>query len=395
MAQVGLGRFTGLVLVLLVALPLLGMPIVAAAEAEPNVGKLEVLRVQHPSQVAPSAHFSLIIDVEYAIRFNATVKSALFQGSEGNLTSELWHSDQLVLRGGGDKLWTVNLTAPSTEHNWVLTVIAYYFEDGKWQYYTDNYRGPGFAEVNIKVAKLATLEIDLGVPNVSVKVDNASETTSNIGNVSIKLLIGRVHEVSVPLFLPFENSTRLVFSRWEDGVNATQRSLLLDGDSRLVGAYKIQYLLRVDSIVPDYSQSVWYDVGANVSLRVESSVPMNGPLGFLGGRFVFRDWTGDIEFRSTSINVTMDKPKVINANFVADYTSLVIPAVLAVGIVGAIVLAVLRRRRASKPAAVEEPVTGEAAEAKVCDDCGEPVEEDWVYCVHCGKTLRSPESVQD
>jgi hypothetical protein len=395
MAQVGLGRFTGLALVLLVALLLLGMPIVAAVGAEPNVGKLEVARVEHPSQVAPSAQFSLIIDVEYAIRFNATVKSALFQGSEGNLSSELWHSDQLVLRGGGDKLWTVNLTAPSTEQNWVLTVFAYYFEDDKWQYYTDDYRGPGFAEVNIKVAKLATLEIDLGVPNVTVKVDNASDTTSNIGNVSVELLIGRVHEVSVPLFLPFENSTRLVFSMWEDGVNATQRSLLLEGESRLVGFYKMQYLLRVDSIVSDYSQSVWYDVEANASLRVESSVPMNGPLGFLGGRFVFTDWTGDIESRSTSINVTIDKPKVINANFVADYTSLVIPAVLAVGIIGGIVLVALRRRRTTKPGAVEEPAAGETAEAKVCDDCGEPVEEDWVYCVHCGKALRSPEPVQD
>jgi hypothetical protein len=393
MTSVGLSGCTGFILVLLFLLPLLCTSVVAGDE--PNVGKLEVVRVQHPSQVAPSTQFSLTIDVEYAIRFNATMKSALFQGSEGNLGSELWHSDQLVLRGGGDKLWAVNLTAPQTEQNWVLTVFAYYFENGKWQYYTDDYRGPGFAEVNIKVAKLATFEVELGIPNVTVKVDNASEATSDMGSVSIQLLIDRVHEVSVPPFVPFENSTRLVFWEWEDGVNGTQRSLLFKGDSKLVGFYKTQYLLRVNSIVTDYSHSDWYDAGACISLRVEGSLPMNGPLGFLGGRFVFRDWTGDFQSSSTSINVIMDKPKVISANFVADYTSLIIPAVLAVGIIGGIVLAVLRRRRISMPGALEEEVASEAAEPKVCENCGEPVEQDWVHCVHCGKALRSPEPVQD
>jgi hypothetical protein len=392
MRCVSICRCAGFLLVLVLSLSPLGVSIASAQE--PNVGLLRVVAVQHPRQVAPSIRFLLVIDVEYAIRFNATIKSVLFQGSVGNLGPELWSSDELVLRGGGDRLWKVNLTAPSTEGDWALTAFAYYLEAGKWQYYADDYRGTGFAEMTIRVASLATLEIDLGTPNVTVKADNSSEKTSNIGSIALQLPVGLVHEVSVPPFLSFENSTRLAFSGWKDGVNNTERTLMLDGDSKLLGSYRTQYFLLVNSIVSDYSHSGWYDVGANVSLRVASSSPMSGLPGFLGLRYVFKDWSGDLESGSTSISVIIDKPKVINANFVADYTPLVIPIVLAVGIMGGIALAALRRKRSTKPAPMEAQVTGEVVGPKFCDNCGQAVAEDWTHCVHCGSALHSSEPIQ-
>ena len=382
-------------MVLLAALALFGVSFATADQppSQPNVGLLRVAVVQHPRQVAPSSQFSLVVDVEYAIHTNATIKLSLFQGSLGNLGSDLWNSDEIVVSKGGDKLWTVNVTAPTTEQDLVLTAIAYYLKDGVWQYYSDNYQGPGFVELTIKVAKLATLEVDLGIPNVIVKVDNSSGTTSNAGSVALQLPVGVTHVVSVPNLLTFENSTRLVFAGWKDRMNGTNRTLILDGNSTLVGSYTTQYLLHVNSIVPTYSQTAWYNTGANVSLRVASSLPVGGPLGFLGLRYDFKDWSGDLESGSSSINLTMDRPKALNANFVVDYTSLVLPAVLLLGILGGVVLVILRRRR-TKSTSPEEQTTDAAAVPKFCESCGEPVEEDWTHCVHCGKTLRSPETVQ-
>ena len=375
----------------MVALPIFGVPFAFADE--PNVGLLRVAEVQHPRQVAPSSKFSLEVDVEYAIHTNATIKSALFRGSLGNLGSELWHSDQIVVSRGGDRIWTVNLTAPPTEQDLVLTAFAYYLKDGAWQYYADKYQGPGSAELTIKVAKLATLEVDLGIPNVTVKVDNSSGKTSNVGTVAIQLPVGIAHAISVPSLLTFENSTRLVFAGWKDKVNGTDRTLLLDGNSRLVGSYTTQYLLHVNSIVPTYSQTAWYNTGANVSLRVSDSLPLVGPLGFLGLRYEFKDWSGDLESGSSSINLTMDRPKVLNANFVVNYTPLVLPTVLVLGILGGVVLVTLRRKR-TKSTSTEEQATDEVAAPKFCESCGEPVEEDWTHCVHCGRMLPSSEPVQ-
>lgn len=377
----------------LFGLSVLGLSVVAADEE--NVGLLRVVRVQHARQVAPSARFSMVIDVEYAIRFNVTIKSSLFEGSPGNLGGELWHGDETVLSGGGDKLWSVNLTAPSSERtDWALTVFAYYFEDGKWKYFTDDYRGPGFAEITIKVARLARLEIDLGTSNVAVQVDGSTGKTSNLGTLALMLPVGMVHEITVPLVLPFDNSTRLVFTDWQDGTNDTKRTLILDGDTKIAGSYRTQYLLRVNSIVPDYSHSGWYNAGANVSLRVEGSIPTGGLLGFIGLRYVFRGWSGDLGSSSPSLNLTMDKPKIVNADFVVDYTQMVIPTILVIGILGGILLAIFSKRRKRELVSLQEQVSGEDVAPKVCDGCGEPIEEDWTHCVHCGKELGSSKSIQ-
>ena len=378
------------VLVFLVAVSMSGLS-VALAE-EPNVGLLRVSDVRHPRQVAPAAQVSFVIDVEYAIRFNATVRTSLFDGSPGNLGAELWHSDPLVLSAGGDQLWTANLTAPSSEGEWTLTAFAYYFEKGEWKYFTDPDQGPGFAQTKLKVAPLAALEIDLGLSDIPVKVDGSTARTSSLGTVTVQLPVGVAHQITVQLALLFDNSTRMVFAGWQDGSNDTQRTLILDGDLKISGSYRTQYLLRVSSVLSAYSYSEWYDAGSNITLRADDSVPMSGVFGTFGLRYVFRGWSGDIESTARSVTLIVNKPSAINANFDVDYTPIVILAILLFGIVGGAMLAVLRKRRSPTPTAIEEEVEDEPV--GVCGNCGEPIEESWTHCVHCGKALGSSESVQ-
>lgn len=374
-------------LLMIFIIPILGLPGVAGEE--PNVGVLRVSAVEHPRQVAPSSTVSFMIDVEYAIKesSNATIKSALFEGPVGNLGAELWHSDEATLSGGGDKLWTANLTAPSTEQDWIVTVFAYYLENNTWNYYSDPDQGPGFAEATIKIAKLATLEIYLGAASIPVKVGSSTQQTSSDGQATLQLPVGAHYEVSVPFIMPFENSTRFVFAGWDDGVNSTMRTLLLDGNTRLTGSYKVQYLLKTNSIVPSYSSSAWYDAGTNVTLQSESMIQVGGPLAFLGLHYTFRGWSGDIVSNAISINLVVDKPKVINADFVIDYSPLVIPVILVVGVLCGVALAFIMRRNRRGPEAVEG--VEERALHRICEHCGETVETDWTHCVKCGEALGS------
>jgi len=378
------------VLVFLVVASMSGLS-VALAE-EPNVGLLRVSDVRHPRQVAPAAQVSFVIDVEYAIRFNATVRTSLVDGCPGNLGAELWHSDPLLLSAGGDQLWTANLTAPSSEGEWALTAFAYYFEKGEWKYFTDPDQGPGFAQTKVKVAPLAALEIDLGLSDIPVKVNGSTASTSSLGSVTLQLPVGVAHQITVESILLFDNSTRMVFAGWRDGSNDTQRTLMLDGDLKITGAYRTQYLLRVSSILSAYSNSTWFDSGSNITLRADDSVPMSGVFGMFGLRYVFRGWSGDIESTARSVSLIVNKPRAVNANFDVDYTPIVIPVILLIGIIGGAILLVLRKRRSPTPTAIEEEVEDEAV--RVCGDCGEPIEESWTHCVHCGKALGSSESVQ-
>jgi hypothetical protein len=418
-----------LTILLSIMMLMVGLSTIAAGE-DVNVGLLRV-SVQHPRFAAPSSHVSFLVDVEYAVHDNATIKSSLFSGTLHQLGPELWHSESVPIQGPilGDKTWTVDLTAPANEGEMQFVAIAYYQNAGKysandttnnqtsaWSYYNDTDYGPSFLEFTVKISQTAQLEVDLSVSNVAVRMGDSTAKTSAEGAVASQFNVGENVTVSVPEVLPLENSTRLVFQGWQGGGNSTNTSVLLDGDIKLVGVYKPQYLLRVDSPASVYVQSKWYEPGSNVTLEVNSSVPMDWPLGALGVHYIFKGWTGDVTSNANKITLSMNTPKVVNANFTPDLTPLVLPVIVMVGVVGGVTLALVRRRKAAKTATPEEEIVEEAAEVeegavptmeeategdsapiesqssekrplKFCDGCGESIEENWTHCIHCGKAL--------
>jgi hypothetical protein len=377
-------------LALVILFILIGM--LAVSADEPNVF-VEVETFQCPSVVFPDSSFQANLVVRYGVHGepnNATIRAAVYLG-EVNFSNPLWQSESRSVSNGGDVVWNVTLLSPAAEGEYKLTAWAFYLEKGSWQFLNDS-SIQSHVQVTFRVGKSANLDVDLGKPNVAVAFDNVTVKTSPNGDAQLQVVIGNKHVISVPPVVELQNSTRLVFSGWSDGINQTQRTVTLHGDMRLNGSYRTQYLLTVNSIVPEYSKSDWYDAGANVSLRVDGSIPMGGVLGSMGAHYVFRGWSGDLESNSASVNAVMDKPKTLNADFAADYTSLVIPAIVAVGLIGGVVLVALKRKP-STPAR-EEEAASTIEEEKVCDSCGEPVENEWAHCIHCGKALGSEDSVQ-
>jgi hypothetical protein len=368
---------------------------VYAQEEEPNVGILRLERFTCPREVYPDTSFQVSVDVRYGLHGrpnNATIRAAIYSGYV-NFSNPLWQSSPEIVSYGGDKIWNTTLRSPATEGDLKLTAWAFYLNQGSWDFFNNTDNGPSFLEVTIKIGKTANLDVDLRAPSIPVSVDNETIMTSTIGQAQMAFKVGSFHVISVPAFVDLQNETRLAFGGWSDGSNQTSRTVLLDGDLKLVGFYSKQYLLRVNSIVPDYAHSAWYDDGANLTLHVETSLAVGGVLGFLGLRYVFRGWSGDLISASPSPTLLMDRPKNVNADFTIDYTAMIIPVILVLGVLGGSILMILSRRRKPETASIEEQ-TSAADLTDVCDSCGEPVEADWTHCVHCGKELRASKTVQ-
>jgi len=356
-----------------------------------DLGLLRVASFQSPRQVAPNSVFSVILDVEYATHGpeNVTIRAAIYtSASVKNQTNPLWQSDSTNVTGGGDRTWNVSLTAPTSEGAMHLIAFAYYLNGNVWRYYNDSVQGPGYEQLVVKVARTANLEIDLGEAGLQVTVTNSTQQTSLSGSTEIMLPVGETYSLSVPAQVDLQNSTRLIFNGWSDGNNQSERSILLDGDVKVVGAYRHQYLLQVSSIVSTYSYSEYYDPGSNVTLQVETSVSVNSSLSLLGLKYNFQGWSGDVNSQSNRVNFTMNSPKSIKANFSVDYTPLVLPGILILGIIGAIVLVLLRRKRADvKPLSEAAESTSGESDSLRCNSCGEAVEKEWKHCIHCGADL--------
>jgi hypothetical protein len=354
---------------------------------EPNVGLLRAdLRL--PRQVAPNSAFSVTLDVEYAVRYSADISAAIFKSTRGNLT-RLWQSDHENVTGGGDRIWTIDLTAPAEEGYLNLTAYAYYLDEGTWRFYSDPVQGPGISEATVKIGKNANLEVELGTPGVAIAVNNGTVTTASNGSAQVTLPVGGTYVVNVTSTVELQNATRMVFRSWNDGINQTQRSIFLDGDMKLVGSYKTQYLLQVNSVVSSYSK--WYDAGSNVTVQSAISVPMNWPLDLLGMTYHFVGWSGDASSQSPQINITINSPRTVNANFSVDYGPLIIPAIFGIGIAGSAVIVLIRRRRRI------ENVPDEVKHVELalrCTECGEVVEKGWAHCIRCGAALGGSESVE-
>ena len=393
-----------IILMLLILIP----PIVYAQEE--NVGLLRVAIFHTPKQVAPNSEFLVNLDVEYAIHGpqSATIRSAVYSGQINEPQSNpLWQSAIINVTGGGDMTWNLTLKAPPNEGVMQLTAFAYYLNGDTWQFYNDSMQGPGFDQTSVKVASAANLEVDLGEAGLQVTVANSTQQTAISGTATIMLPVDETYSLTVPSEVELKNSTRLIFTGWNDGDNNTERSILLDGDTRLVGNYRHQYLLQVTSPVSAYSFSKWYDAGSNATLSANSTVPFSTPLNLLGLKYVFQGWTGDLNSKLNQANVTMDSGKTIEANYSVDYTPLSLPAILIVGIVGTAILLMLRRKRSgiarsTEPSETETteretaervPEEVEAIDSLLCETCGKSVEKEWKHCIHCGADLPSSRPV--
>jgi uncharacterized paraquat-inducible protein A len=106
----------------------------------------------------------------------------------------------------------------------------------------------------------------------------------------------------------------------------------------------------------------------------------------------FQGWSGDIHSSSPKLNVTMDSPKTITAEFHTDYQPLAVPVIFGLGIVSAVLSFVwIRRKSDGLEEGVIEPTSDELLpeSSPTCPTCGQETEQDWAHCIKCGTKLDS------
>jgi hypothetical protein len=379
-------KMQAIMFIALVALTL--SPIIADVSAAPNVGMLRVASFECPREVAPGSAFPVSLDVEYAVQGlpnNATIRGAIYPGNI-NSTSPLWQSDPASVSNGGDQVWNVSLTAPSTEGFLNLTAYALFLENGTWKFFSDPVSGPGVSQATIKIGKSADLTINLGAPNADVTIDGSTLETSASGDASLEVAVGTSPLVSVPPIVEFQNSTRIVFVQWSDGVTQPQRHVLIDGDVTLRASYKTQYLLKVNS---GSASEIWYDNGSNATLTAPPSGAGPWPLNLFGVTQSFTGWTGDIQSPMRRLNIKMDSPKTVTAEISVDYRPLAVPIIVGVGTVVAIISLVLIQRKSTNTLPPAEEAVQEVVHepSSACPNCGLEIEGEWTHCIKCGTKL--------
>lgn len=113
----------------------------------------------------------------------------------------------------------------------------------------------------------------------------------------------------------------------------------------------------------EISGSGTYKYGTKVPLTAALTPGMPGLLGLLGGKYVFKQWSGALNTFSSSVILTIagDQADIsIQAMYGEDYSGILFSVVIIVVVIVAVAVLVnfLRRRRRKKPVPAAKPSRG-------------------------------------
>ena len=363
----------------------------AAAQGE-KLGLLRITKAEYPVQVPVSYAFSVKLKVEYAFREYFEIQAAIYEGTAGNLDHRLWQSEPERLLEVGERTYSVKLTSPSREGQWLLTGYVFYHNDSGSFYFTDQERGPGFVEMSIKVADNAKLTVRTPYANVPVQVDGSTYSTDATGSLVRDVKVLAEHTVTAPESVSIAEGWRALFQSWNGTDRANPKTTFVTTDVSLTIEFRDEFYLDVVSTMGDVRGAGWYLSGVVANISAPSEIHSQDWLGLFGAQWRFAGWTGDVETHATDESIVMDRPHRVVANWTADYEriSYVIVAFAVAAVV--VVLAVLLKRIAPKKG-VEETAeisetaeTAETAVGRFCIFCGAQLDPDAQFCSKCGKS---------
>ena len=169
---------------------------------------------------------------------------------------------------------------------------------------------------------------------------------SNTVSSPVELTPGS-HVVSVPAFVRVDNSSRLRFDHWENGSTQPNRTLNIQSDTTIAASFVPQYLLSLNSSRVNATGTGWYNEGSSAQFSVPSSVPMQGFLGDIGARWVFKGWWTENGIGITTANsgtISMYGAHTLDAQWVPDYTIPTVALTAIAAVVAASVALITRRR---------------------------------------------------
>jgi len=117
-----------------------------------------------------------------------------------------------------------------------------------------------------------------------------------------------------------QQGIRLLFTGWSgdaSGTNLTSNPITMDGPKNASAIWKTQFLLTLQSEpsnVTGLNGSGWYDDGTSANFNAPATTATTG-----NSRLRFGSWSGDYVGQLPAGTAVMDRPKVVTANFIAQY----------------------------------------------------------------------------
>ena len=196
---------------------------------------------------------------------------------------------------------------------------------------------PGTWDLQIKVEILdsnqtvlsrsaKSFEIDLAPSLLSIDVpNNATYWVDGIASTGgvVPVALGP-HSVAVPMFVTINDTNRLRFESWADGVTQPNRTVIVPSDVDLNVVYRNQYRLSINTNVAGASVAGagWYDDGSLASFSETGSLSTGGVLDLLGAKAIFQGWfeNGKLITSDPSGSIEMNRPHTISAEWTIDYS---------------------------------------------------------------------------
>jgi len=142
-----------------------------------------------------------------------------------------------------------------------------------------------------------------------------------------------------------EKKSRLVFSGWQGSSTGTSNTvtLVMDSPKSLIATWRAQCYLIVETKYGTPTGEGWYDVDSVAEFSVPDEVPMEPPLGSLGGKYVFSGWTGDSTANTAEATILMDGAHFVTALWTSDYNTVTLFLIVVAAAAAAAIVLTARR----------------------------------------------------
>ncbi|MGA3109342.1 MAG: DNRLRE domain-containing protein, partial [Candidatus Bathyarchaeia archaeon] len=192
------------------------------------------------------------------------------------------------------------------------------------------------------------LTIETSYPNIAISV-GGREVATNANGTAQQLLPWGDYSVSVPDTITIRNGTRARFVDWNDRTNSSTRLISVGNNLTLKANYGIQHELDVQSALGTVTGGGWYFENTDATITITpTSVPLEGFMGWFGGRYVFDHWSGACTTTASQCDVLMDSPKNTVAVWRVDWTLTIILVIILAVTTACVAVLRKKRRRAGR-----------------------------------------------
>ena len=186
--------------------------------------------------------------------------------------------------------------------------------------------------------KEAVLKLISPYPNTQVfTVNNQLLTTDANGVVEVKG--AGEYTVEAKEVINLGPKKRGVFVKWSTGETSLKITIEVRGLVTLTAIYKTQYYLKIVSEYGSPKGEGWHDEGEVIHVSVQ-------PMHYINffQRAVFVGWTGSLTSSSPEVDVLMDSPKLLIANWKVEYDVFRLVMILAIVLIALVIYVLIKKR---------------------------------------------------